>query len=286
VVASVAGEQIHLGQLEHWRRIEAAVAAGHAASSRSEALTLLIHWQWARDEARSAGVRVNGQEVERQLTLSEEGARTGTTFEWFHGEAPLRRYLASGSLGHADRVLLVSMGMLEARLRQQWVAVAGDRIARASLVSYYRSHLNEFTRGERRDIRAIMNRHLAPVVEAKHQLEAGVAFKTVAERFNQSAEGGLRLGRARGEGHKRYEKDYFAAPLHVLVGPLKEILYYVFEVLSIKPARVKPFGEAEGAIRKRFGERAANTTLMAAYERRWRARTRCLAGYSSPGCGR
>jgi hypothetical protein len=131
-----------------------------------------------------------------------------------------------------------------------------------------------------------MNWGRAQTVEAKRQLQAGVKFATVAERFNQSVEGGLRLGRAHGAFTKRYERDFFAAPPHVLVGPLKELMYYVFEVMSIKRGHQKSLAEAEPTIRRLLAAHDARTELRRAYELKWRARTSCRAGYMAPECER
>ena len=116
-------------------------------------------------------------------------------------------------------------------------------------------------------------------------MQKGVNFGLVAERFNRSIEGGLRLGRGRGTQKKQYEKDYFSAPPHVLVGPRKEILYYVFEVFHVRKGYERPLPEVEASIRDRLAtlklERAASAREMS-----WRSRTICRSGYRASLCGR
>lgn len=288
VVASVGRQSISKASLDHWTAVELAADgenAPGAAELRNEALGLLISWEWTLGEARKLGVRVGTSEAGKQLALSKTDLLSGVSYEWFDGESKLGKYLMSTRVTTPDQLWLVRLAMLSLRLAQSRAVAEQSVIGRARIGAYYQRNKHLFYVGERRDIRAIMNKSRAQVIEAKRQLQAGVRFQAVAERFNQSIEGGLRLGRARGDGTKRYEKDYFAAPLHVLVGPLKEILYYVFEVMSVRPGHQKTLAEAEPAIRQRLAVQDASTALLKAYEHRWRAITSCRAGYTAPGCG-
>jgi hypothetical protein len=120
------------------------------------------------------------------------------------------------------------------------------------------------------------------IEQAKRGLIAGESFTTLAERFNQTPKGGLRIGITRGHGKKRYERDYFAARPHVLVGPLKELLYYVFEVMKVIPGGPETLQQAESSIRRRLGTEDT-AKLGTAAEAAWRMRTRCRGGYVCPG---
>jgi hypothetical protein len=289
VVALVGGAQIGEKLLHHWMTVETAADGGSApgeAAMRRQVLGLLISWRWTLGEAQEEGVQVSDAETRKQMGLSKADLTNGLRYEWFANEGELERYLVSPRVAESDQLWLLRLGMLAARLAQRRVKLAASAISHTQIAAYYGRHRPSFFVGERRDIRAIMNRSRARVVEAKRELQAGRSFSSVAERFNQSIEGGLRLGRARGEGTKRYEKDYFAAPPHVLVGPLKEILYYIFEVMSIRPGYQKTVAQAEPTIRQLLAQHDASTTLLQAYERKWRARTRCRVGFSAAGCGR
>jgi hypothetical protein len=267
--------------VEHWMAVEAAAGARDAsekAALRRSTLNLLILWQWTLGEAREAGVRVGDQEAKRQLDLSKIGLAQGVEAESFPHERELVRFLS-------DQLRLIKLAMLAARLIQHREALTRATIAPARILAYYRQHRGRFVVGERRDIKAIMSKRRSQVLEAKRELQAGRDFASVAEQFNESIEGGLRLGRARGRGEKRYEKDYFAAPPHVLVGPFHEILYYIFEVAHIRPGYQKTLAEAEPAIRQRLAAHDVSSSFQAVYEQKWRARTRCRTGYTAPGCG-
>jgi hypothetical protein len=270
----------------HWMTVEVA-ADGKVESGkptrRRWALGLLILWEWTLDEAHETGVRVGAQEAEKQLALSRTSRAQGLEYEWFAHERELVRFLTAPKVAASDQLWLTRLGMLASRIIQRRLMLTRAAIAPARVLAYYRQHRGQFVVGERRDIKAIMNKSRSQVVEAKRELQAGRSFASVEERFNQSIEGGLRLGRARGAGEKRYEKDYFAAPPHVLVGPFHEILYYIFEVAHIRPGYQRTLSEVEPRIRQRL---AAHDVSRAVYEQKWRARTRCRTGYTAPGCGR
>jgi hypothetical protein len=78
----------------------------------------------------------------------------------------------------------------------------------------------------------------------------------------------------------------FAAAPHVLVGPVRYGFYYLFRVVKAIPAHRKPLAQAEAAIRRKLAFRRASTELLAAFEAKWVARTRCRSGYVVAQCGR
>lgn len=290
VVALVAGHGITKQTVAHWMEVDAtadSVAASSKRTLRLLAVGLVISWEWTLQAAHEVGVRVGDREAEKQLKLSQINLAQGVGYEWFAHERDLLRFLTAPKVATSDQLWLVKLGMLASKLTQRRIALRQAAIARSRVSTYYRQHRREFVVGERRDIKAIMNKSRARVLDAKRELQAGRSFESVAERFNQSIEGGLRLGRARGRGEKRYEKDYFAAPLHKLVGPFHEILYYIFEVAHIRRGYQRSFTEVEPAIRHLLAARDVESgSYRAAYEQTWRARTRCRTGYMAPGCGR
>jgi hypothetical protein len=287
VVASVAGAEIGSKLLDDWTRVTLTVGGARSQADASrQALGLLILWQWTAGEAQALHVKVTTAEAGAQLALSQANQNVlGSEFELFRGEHTLKSYLASPKVSQENQLTLVKMAMLAARVATRHAALAEDEIPRASVVAYYDRYHSQFRVGERRDIKAIMNWSKAMVLEAKHEMQAGIRFHTIEERFNQSVEGGLRLGRARGAQTKRYERDYFAAPPHVLIGPRKELMYYVFEVMSIRPSFERTLAEAEPAIRRRLAA-PQQGAAQRAYEQRWRERTVCRSEYQARRCGK
>jgi hypothetical protein len=286
-VVLAGAQRIDAAQLEHWIGVEMAAGGGASRSAaRSQALDLLIGWAWTRQQASAEGLRVSAAEAAQQLARSTSGVGLGVEYEWFPGEAGLRRFLGSARVSRQDQLRVVTLGLLAARLASRRVKLAEAGVGRATIAAYYRRHLGEFHVGERRDIRAVMNKDRAKVVQAKREMQQHRPFHEIEERLNTSVEGGLRLGRGRGEQKKQYERDYFAAPPHRLIGPRHEILYYVFEVFAIHRGYQRTLAQVEPAIRRKLAERVAGTTLLTQFERSWRARTRCRSGYVTARCGR
>jgi len=286
-VASVSGTgEIALAQLTHWTSV--LLGTGRARANRGQAartaLDLLIKWEWTAAEAREERVAVTPTEARARIAQHLADVRAGVNPQRIPGQSQLEAFLMGRRIGDQDKVMLVRMALLDARVRHEHTMRLAASIPIKEVVAYYRHHLSEFTVTERRDIRAIMNRSRAKIAEAKREMQAGVNFRSIERRFNTSIEGGLRLGRGPGSQKKQYERDFFSAPAHVLIGPRKEGLYYVFEVFHIRPAHVRPLGEVEHIIRERLAtvklEQGATTRNAL-----WRKRTTCEAGLRSASCG-
>jgi hypothetical protein len=289
VVARVDARPITRGMLDHWMLVQAAAdraAASNQAAPKRRALGLLIWWAWLTSTAAQMRVTVTGAQARKQLALFTFDHLEGRSFEWFANERALTGYVFNPDATNADRLLLISMGLLAARLERRRVAEAKKTVSRERIVAYYEQNRHHLIRPERRDIEAIMNYDESKVAQAKRELQAGRSFATVAARFNQSGEGGLKRAITRLTGGKRYEKDFFAVRAHVLVGPVKERLYYVFEVLKIAPGGQETLAQTEGKIRARLAARDASTKLLPAFERYWSAKTRCEPGYVVARCRR
>jgi hypothetical protein len=241
--------------LDHWTAIELATVdhARGTGRAKSDALDLLIAWQWALAEAHDTHVAVTSAQAGKQLDLSLTTIREGTGTEWFAGERKLRPLIANLGVSLRDRLLLMRMAMLKVRIGEQQAKDLAPSIPAKAVLDYYRRHRAKFEVGERRDIKAVMNYSKAKVLEAKHQMQ--------------------------------YEKDFFSAPPHVLIGPRKEILYYVFEVFHVRRGYERSLYEVEASIRNRLAtlqlERGASARVMS-----WRSRTSCHSGYRAGLCGR
>jgi hypothetical protein len=289
VVARVDTHAITRAMLEHWIAVLAVAdraAASDRLALRRHALGLLIWWQWLASAAAQLHVRVTGTQAEKQLALFTFDHLEGRRFEWFADERALTSYVFNREATNADRLLLVAMGLLAARLEAGRVAEAKRAVSPTRIRAYYERNKHHLIRPERRDIEAIMNYDESKVAQAKRELQAGRSFASVAARFNQSGEGGLKRRITRLRGGKRYEKDFFSARAHVLVGPVKERLYYVFEVLRIVRGGQETLAQSEAKITQRLAVHDASTELLPAFERRWAAKTRCAPGYVVARCGR
>ncbi|HEV2974447.1 MAG TPA: hypothetical protein VGX69_05560, partial [Solirubrobacteraceae bacterium] len=80
----------------------------------------------------------------------------------------------------------------------------------------------------------------------------------------------------------------FKAPLHVLTGPIRlNNLYFVIEITRIAHPYVQSLAQERTAIAKRLTEARERRTLaafVAAWRRRWLARTSCQPGFVVQKC--
>lgn len=286
-VASVTGcGSVTRTDLNRWTKVERAVEGnvqpGRAARA---AMNLLIGWACLSAEAGRSHVAVSAAQAVNQVELSQETTKEGSSIEWLPNEQAIKPFLESTQVSRADLTALVKMAMTSVRLRSKEAKSLEPSISHSAIVRYYSRHPSSFMTPERRDIRAIMNRSKAKDQEAKEEMRSGVPFRQIERRFNQSPEGGLHLGRYRGRQAAPWERDYFSAPAHVLIGPREEVLYYVFEVLHIYRPHVRPLSEVEAKIRRLLAMSQAGSEAKSR-EVGLRSRATCLNGYVSDRCGR
>jgi foldase protein PrsA len=252
---------------------------------RQRVLGFLISSAWVLGQAAELGVKVTDRQVEREYKRVSYSAIYGSSPG--PAEAELQLLLSGRGETHSDKFWLVKVHMLAAKVQHIQTTQALSKISPTAVAKYYAAYKQRFTLPERRDIQAIMTHTEARVKRAKREIEAGKSFMSVADRLNQQpSEGGVHIGLAR-RGDKRYERDFFAAPAHVLVGPVKEILYYIFEVTRIVPPKQQTLTQVKDAVRRQLlagRERHLLTDLVTSIERKWLAKTICRPGYVARQC--
>jgi len=260
---------------------------GRSALKR-RALEFLISSTSTLGQAAELGVKVADRQVEREYRRFKYNEIYGASLP-SPKEAELRTLLSGKGETYADKLWIMRVHLLAEKVEQARTMDALGKIGRAQVVAYYKKNRQRFVLPERRDIVAIMTYGEAGVRRAKQEIKAGKSFVSVANRRNeQPSEGGVKLGLTRGKGKKRYERDFFAAPAHVLVGPLKELLYYIFEVRKIVPAKQQTLAQVEGPVRRQLiagQERRLLIDTIDEFERKWQAKTSCQLGYVARQCG-
>jgi foldase protein PrsA len=284
-IAQVGREAITRSTLDHWVAVETDLE-GAAYVDRRAILGRLIALRWVLAEAVEHGLRVSSAEARKQLDLLSYARRSHAALSLFPGETELQQLLKSSKLTAADRVWLVSLQMLAVRLRQQLAAQAEGEIGRQRIASFYRDNRRSFVVPEKRDVEAFMTNDWATAARGKREIQAGKNFQTVAKRLNISFEAhdGLIMGLARGAGEAALEKHLFGAKPHVLLGPVKQVLTYVFRVTKIMPQHFQPLAQVEASIRKKLAAGDAANVLLPALQQRWHARTACSSGHVVAQC--
>lgn len=304
-IAEVAGAPIDAPSLGHWQSIDAAAhpssprpgsagdppdplsSSSSSSSSRQRALGFLIHAKWLLGEARARGIKVSAAAVDQQLEVLAYDRQQRLPDTALPSDRQLLAYLESPKASARDRRWLMGLALTTVKVEQARVAKALEGLTRPQIESFYRHHLRDYWLPERRNLEVIGNNDLKVVLQAKREVKAGKDFVSVAKRrsTDQEAPGGLEHPLARGEEEKPYDAHVFSAPLHKVIGPVSQTFYYIFEVLAIHPAHEQSLTDATPKIRARLAEQIAATRLLSAYERAWKARTRCKPGEQLPLCG-
>jgi hypothetical protein len=248
-------------------------------------LGFLIFSRWILGEAAAEGVRVTDEEAQARLELLGSG----------QGEAPVRMPLAGEQVlpkllavarSHADRLWLLKLAVLSARLEARALSKVERQVTPAQIAGYYRAHRSLYVLPERRDVEWIVTYSDAWLAKAVAEIRAGKSFISVAKRVSKdepTIEGMERHPQA----EKQLAQHVFAARPHVLTGPFKQSANrYEFEVTRVIPARRQTLAEAERSIRGRLALAPASAAFVAMLERKWGARTSCAAGVVAAGCGR
>jgi hypothetical protein len=259
VVATVGRHPITAAVLAQWPSALSVVPlaqmpVGRRTALERQALSFLIVSYWAIGQAERLGIDPSASEV------AQQAARSG-------GAAPpdgRLRAMAELALAGIRRVAL------------------GDEppVMPADVADYYAHNLRRFATPERREALITNRKHAAEVGALRREIARGTSFATESQPIT--------IERLHGVRPNTLERAIYAAPLHVLIGPVKQrVDYYLFEVKRIEPASVRALAEVSGAISSQLesdAHRRALTKFARAWSRTWTARTDCSPGYVVAQC--
>jgi foldase protein PrsA len=292
VIARVGNNGIGSSAFEHWMSI--GVGADPARSDE----TLIGEPPGAGTASQRtmgfliASARTLGEAAERGITFTS--AEAAATLEFVHDEqtygtatlprdAELKALLAHKHETPADQLWIVKVHMLAAKLEAQLLSEAERRISRSQIAAYYAANRPRFAVPELRDVVVIETFAKAKAEEAKREIDAGESLlKVMKRRDDEPNVGGFKPGMSRGSLPHEYEQNYFRARAHVLVGPLKAEIYYLFEVTDIMAPREKTLPEVQAAIRQELiagPEHHLFTDALQGLRQSWKARTHCSASH-------
>ncbi|MBA3807808.1 MAG: peptidyl-prolyl cis-trans isomerase [Solirubrobacterales bacterium] len=293
-IARVGSMPITSAALRHWMSVGAAMSPSTARvllrdvpeqiGLKQRMLSFLLSSARVIGEARAAHIVVSDAAVSAVLERLQFAQRENLSLQ-----PDLQRLITIKAETPSDRLWLLKIHMLNERLEQRNLSQAEQRIARPQLVSYYATHRRDFLMPERRDVAVIETFHKKEAEIARREIDSGRDLLQVVQlRNEEAAVGGLKRGLTRPALRHEYEENYFNAPSHTLVGPLRAEIYYLFEVTAIMPARLRTFAEAEPIIRRELivgSQRHLLESVKYALAQRWRAETKCRAAYKSEQCG-
>lgn len=298
VVAKVGELQITKAMLDHWASMPGVVgspgaryferSAPGSASPRRQALLFLISAERTVAEAREEGVDVSDAQAESALRLLSAEKTAGMAIEPDTLPADLDSLVSASGETSPDRTWITKVYLLAERLRQRQLTQAEEDVSPSQLTAYYSQNKASFHLPERRKVAVILTWKKSDIETAKREIESGRnLLQVMHSRDDEPAVGGIKVLALRTLKHP-FERAYFAAKPGVLTGPGYLELYYLFEVLAIKPPRQQPLSEVQATIRKKLAaglDGQAVASLAGALDRHWLARTRCASGLAVALCG-
>jgi foldase protein PrsA len=241
---------------------------------RQRALGFVISSRWLTGEAAMEGMRVSREEVGRRLAEKERSFPRGKG-EFAESVKAIAHTIEDVELEVESEI---AAGKIRRKLMDNEPAVTEAEIA-----AYYRTNKARFYLPERRDFYIAENFPSAAAArKMMAEVRAGRSLPALKESLPRKP-----YTDYNGEKRTIYEA-IFKARSHVLTGPIRlNKLYFLIEVRHIAQARVQALDEVRGEVSKRLNRerrRQALAAFVAAWRRKWVARTDCAVGYIVQKC--
>ncbi len=286
-VARVAGLSISKAMVDHW---SAAIGRGAVPATatvsvdkpaRRQALEFLISADWLVGEAGEDGYTLSASAVQRR---AQEASRSSPG-----GLAAYRQTLAGVGETIADAGLELQVQQAVSAIHRVFAEQAA-RMTRGvgtarEVAAYYRHHIGRYGHPEVREFDLAEGfKSVAAARAFVRRYGTGARFGKIA--LHEAAVRPTRFDQPRGKGPLL--RAIFSAKLGAVGRPMwLSRGYVIFIIRHIKPLLVEPFRKVRGSIEAHLladPRRQALAGLLAAYERKWTARTDCSPGYVVPKC--
>jgi parvulin-like peptidyl-prolyl isomerase len=274
-VAKVGDSVITKSDFERARKIASDPSDPRDDGAEGRAMESLIKAEWIRQEAKARHVTITDAEVQEAI---DQGRQTG--------------FLSQKNLNRAGLTLqqllpTIRNGQLEIKVTEQ-LTEPSRRVSDQDIAEYYRRNKEKLIVDERRDVRLVVATTRARADTARAALRDGQSWKVAARKYSvhgASRENGGKVANVReGNAQTGLLATIFRARKGALVGPVKEgSSWALFVVEKVKPRFHATLEQARDEIKQLLSSRRRQRAL-AAFEQKYRARTRCAPGYRVPRC--
>ncbi len=248
-----------------------------------EVLGFLISSQWVLSEGNALGIKLSDAEVHKQFVK----IRTSQ----FPSPAEFQKFLTTSGQSISDLLLRVKLNMLSTKIQQKIVKEKGT-VTDAQAEKYYDENKSRYGAAEKRNVVEILTKTEAAANQAKHEIESGKSFASVAKATSidtsSASKGGLIVGLAKGTQTPVLDNAMFSAKLNQLTGPVKTPFGYdIFEVKKITPGNQQSLAAVKSSIKSQLmltAQQEALTKFVKQFKVRWKAKTECRSGYVVADC--
>jgi foldase protein PrsA len=250
---------------------------------QQQVLGYLIQFDWVSGWAAELGIKLSDAEVSKHFNELKK--------QRYPKEAEFQKLLASTGQTVSDILLQVKLQMLTQKIEEK-ITKTGKSVSEAEVTKYYNQHKSQYGEPEKRDLRVVLTKTEAQASQAKSEIQSGKSFASVAKSRSieptSKAAGGELPGVIKGEEQKALSEAVFAAKQGVLSGPVKTPFgYYVFEVKAIHAPSQQSLTQVKSTIKQQLasqGQQGALAKAVKEFQKRWKAKTECRAGYVVQDC--
>jgi foldase protein PrsA len=243
------------------------------AAARQEALSFLISSRWLTEEAAAQGMPVSYGEVQQRLEQKRKSYST---------EAEFKESLTAIARTVPDLRLELEGELAQEKLRRK-LAAEEPKITSAAVADYYHAHAQQYHIPEERYFDIGENFPSAAFArKVMRETNAGKPLPSIHEQLPSKP-----YTDYNGEKRTIVEAIFKAVP-NVVTGPIElNGYFFVIDITRVRPAYVQPLAQVKGAIAKKLAAEQRKRTLaafIAAWRKRWIARTDCAPGYVVQQC--
>lgn len=259
--------------------------AHNYALARSDAIGFLIQAQWLLQEANAQHVSISSSALSKAVAqeIQKQHPNPGV----------FKKFLAKTGMTKADFSLRTHLNIIAETLQRK----GNPRVtaSEAEVARDYRAHLSKYTIPPKRQTLVVETHTLADALNAKSALLRGQNWAMVAKRYSidfSKLIGGAFIVTPRAQNPKLV-RAVFSAPSGHIQGPVSApaprsgVVYYVFKVTGSTPGSQQPLSKVAPQIKEALTlhlQQQSLANFTSAYHKRWRARTRCRAGYVVQDC--
>lgn len=273
-VAKVGDAVITKSDFERARKITSDRSKPQDAGAKARAMDLVIKAEWMRQEAEARHVTVTDAEVQEAL---DQGRTSG-----FLSQENLKK----AGVTLQELLPTIHSGQLETKVTAELTDPA-TKVSAQDVAEYYRQNKAKLIVEERRDVRLVIATSRNRADAARAALDGGQSWKIVARKYSVHAsrnDGGKVENLRKGNAETPVLEAIFRARTGTLVGPVREgKSFAVFTVEKIKPPFQATLKDSRDEIKQLLSSRSREQAL-AAFEKKYRAKTTCAPGYTVPRC--
>jgi parvulin-like peptidyl-prolyl isomerase len=256
---------------------------------KTAALGELLDRIWIKGEAEELGISATSKQIDTELAqIKKTNFKTKAAYEEF---------LKTSRFTDQDVLDRVELQVLSTEV-QEMITKGAPAPSSSEIEDYYEAAKDtQYTTGETRDARVIVNKDKSKVEQAKAALDkddSTASWKKVAAKYSSDpttkSKGGLQSGLSEEllESQPELKTAIFGNPAGEVVGPVEVTgNFFVIEVEKLNPTKVQTLDEVKTQIKSQLEQTKSQEffdEFVADFQSKWQSRTFCASGYEIERC--